>query len=99
MTVNEFWDKFEAKLRLNVMQDPESYALRPDESCEEYAKKVRDRFQIASMDYGLNSLNLGSDTFKALYKDLEPEKRFSQSNLRLFYLQLECLDMSKGGKS
>jgi hypothetical protein len=66
MSATTFWDTFERKLSERAARVPANYALGPDESPENYARKTRGLMQAA----GIAACNTGSESFKATCRAL-----------------------------
>lgn len=88
MDKQEFWNEFEKWLERNIIANPQEYALTAGETPASYAAATRARMQSTADSKGLDSINLSSQTFKAVFRALQPGVKFSQKALKLFYLAL-----------
>jgi hypothetical protein len=53
--MNRFWNwnQFEEELCISVTQQPSHYALQPDETPAQYAKRVREKFEARGAYYSV----------------------------------------------
>lgn len=79
--INLFWDEFQSNLVANVYKQPKEYALYLNESPEDYAERVRVRLQSVAGIHGIAHCNLGTNTFRKVFRAFRPNQRFTQARL------------------
>jgi hypothetical protein len=67
----DFFDVYVEELRVSVEKNPSEYALRPDETPQQYAKRVGEKM-VAAMraDRGVKGINTETPSFRRTCKRL-----------------------------